>query len=138
MVDLTRDVDGRLHARLPDVVPSRSGTAYAGWLGQQRAEFINAVEHAALDPFRGYANAIRDELPDAVAVLDAFHVVRWAPKCSTKSGAASNRTLSATVGTATIRSTRSAGCCVTVPRTSPTDNSRSSTPASRPATRTTR
>ena len=27
-------------------------------------------------PFRGYANAIRDELPDAVAVLDAFHVVR--------------------------------------------------------------
>jgi transposase len=29
-----------------------------------------------LDPFRGYANAIRDELPDAVAVLDAFHVVR--------------------------------------------------------------
>jgi transposase len=31
-----------------------------------------------LDPFRGYANAIRDELPDAVAVLDAFHVVRLA------------------------------------------------------------
>ncbi len=29
-----------------------------------------------MDPFRGYANAIRDELPDAVAVLDAFHVVR--------------------------------------------------------------
>jgi transposase len=29
-----------------------------------------------LDPFRGYANAIRDELPDAVAVLDAFHVVK--------------------------------------------------------------
>jgi hypothetical protein len=29
-----------------------------------------------LDPFRGYANTIRDELPDAVAVLDAFHVVK--------------------------------------------------------------
>jgi transposase len=29
-----------------------------------------------LDPFRGYANAIHDELPDTVAVLDAFHVVR--------------------------------------------------------------
>jgi len=29
-----------------------------------------------LDPFRGYANAIDDELQDAVAVLDAFHVVR--------------------------------------------------------------
>ena len=29
-----------------------------------------------MDPFRGYANAIDDELQDAVAVLDAFHVVR--------------------------------------------------------------
>jgi transposase len=37
-----------------------------------------SVEHAALDPFRGYRNAIRDELPEAVAVLDAFHVVRSA------------------------------------------------------------
>jgi transposase len=76
MVDLTRDADGRLHARLLDVRPGRSGTVYAGWLGEQTAEFIDAVEHAALDPFRGYANAIRDELPDAVAVLDAFHIVR--------------------------------------------------------------
>jgi transposase len=76
MVDLTRDADGRLHARLLDVVPGRSGTVYAGWLQQQTQEFLDAVEHAALDPFRGYANAIRDELPDAVAVLDAFHVVK--------------------------------------------------------------
>ena len=76
MVDLTRDEHGRLHARLLDVVPGRSGPAYAGWLAEQTAEFIGAVEHAALDPFRGYANAIRDELPDAVAVLDAFHVVK--------------------------------------------------------------
>jgi transposase len=76
MVDLTRDADGCLRARLLDVVPGRSGTAYAGWLQQQAPEFITGVEHAALDPFRGYANAIRDELPDAVAVLDAFHVVK--------------------------------------------------------------
>ncbi len=78
MVDLTRDEHGRLHARLLDVVPGRSGTAYAGWLKAQAEEFIAGIEHAALDPFRGYANAIRDELPDAVAVLDAFHVVRLA------------------------------------------------------------
>ena len=76
MVDLTRDEQGRLRARLLDVVPGRSGTAYAGWLRHQAAEFVAGIEHAALDPFRGYANAIRDELPDAVAVLDAFHVVR--------------------------------------------------------------
>jgi transposase len=57
-------------------VPGRSGTAYAGWLKAQAKEFISGIEHAALDPFRGYANAIRDQLPDAIAVLDAFHVVR--------------------------------------------------------------
>jgi transposase len=76
MVDLTRDEHGRLHARLLDVVPGRSGVVYADWLKAQAAEFIAGIEHAALDPFRGYANAIRDELPDAVAVLDAFHVVK--------------------------------------------------------------
>jgi transposase len=76
MVDLTRDQRGCLHARLLDVVPGRSGTAYAAWLRDRPPEFTAAVEQAALDPFRGHANAIRDELPDAVAVLDAFHVVR--------------------------------------------------------------
>jgi transposase len=76
MVDLTRDQHGCLHARLLDVVPGRSGTAYATWLKDQPTGFTGVIKHAALDPFRGYANAIRDELPDAVAVLDAFHVVR--------------------------------------------------------------
>ncbi len=76
MVDLSRDEHGRLHARLLDVVPGRTGTAYAGWLKDQDPAFIAGVKQASLDPFRGYANAIRDELPDAVAVLDAFHVVK--------------------------------------------------------------
>jgi transposase len=76
IVDLTRDGEGNLHARLLDVVPGRSGTAYAGWLKAQDREFIAGIEQASLDPFRGYANAIRDELPDAVPVLDAFHVVK--------------------------------------------------------------
>jgi transposase len=78
MVDLTRDQDGCLHARLLDAVVGRSGTAYKTWLQAQPDGFTATVEQAALDPFRGYANAIRDELPDAVAVLDAFHVVRLA------------------------------------------------------------
>ena len=54
------------------------GKAYADWLTDAGIEVKMTVEHAALDPFRGYANAIRDELPDAVAVLDAFHVVKLA------------------------------------------------------------
>jgi transposase len=75
MVDLTRDQDGCLHARLLDAVVGRSGTVYKAWL-DAHPELVEKVEQAALDPFRGYANAIRDGLPDAVAVLDAFHVVR--------------------------------------------------------------
>jgi len=76
MVDLTRDQDGCLHARLLDAVVGRSGTVYKNWLDAQPDGFVAGVQAAALDPFRGYANAIRDGLPDAVAVLDAFHVVR--------------------------------------------------------------
>jgi transposase len=76
MVDLSRDQDGCLHARLLDAVLGRSGSVYKAWLTAQSEGFIDGVEHAALDPFRGCANAIRDGLPGAVAVLDAFHVVR--------------------------------------------------------------
>jgi transposase len=76
MVDLSRDQAGCLHARLLDAVVGRSGSVYKSWLKAQPEGFVDGVEQAALDPFRGYANAIHDGLPDAVAVLDAFHVVR--------------------------------------------------------------
>src|SRR4051812_35336050 len=59
-----------------DAILAVPGTAYKAWLDAQPDGFVAGVETAALDPFRGYANAIRDGLPDAVAVLDAFHVVR--------------------------------------------------------------
>lgn len=80
MVDLTgqRGANGqvRAHARLLDLVPGRSGPAYAGWLSSRGPTFTGGVKVATLDPFRGYSNAIRDELEDAVAVLDASHVVK--------------------------------------------------------------
>lgn len=38
--------------------------------------FIARIKTAALDPFRGYANAIRDELPEAITVLDAFQTTQ--------------------------------------------------------------
>ncbi len=80
MVDLTKRPDAkgkvRTQARLLDLVPGRSGPAYAGWLQGRRQGFTDGVRVATLDPFRGYGNAIRDELEDAVAVLDAFHVVK--------------------------------------------------------------
>jgi len=76
MVDLTRDQHGRVRARLLDLVPGRSGKAYADWLLERGESFRKGVKIAALDPFQGYKTAIDDQLEDAVAVLDAFHVVK--------------------------------------------------------------
>jgi transposase len=76
MVDLTRDADGRVRARLLDLVPGRSGAVYADWLEQRGEAFRAGVQIATLDPFHGYKNAIDDKLADATAVLDAFHVVK--------------------------------------------------------------
>ena len=76
MVDLSRDKDGHLHARLLDLVPGRSGEAYKTWLQARGDTFRKNVKVATLDPFHGYKNAIDDQLQDAVAVLDAFHIVK--------------------------------------------------------------
>ncbi len=78
MVDLTRDDRGRTRARLLDLVPGRSGTVYRAWLDARGKDFRDRVQIATLDPFHGYKNAIDDQLDDAVAVLDAFHVVKLA------------------------------------------------------------
>lgn len=72
IVDLT---PGR-PARLLDVVVGRSGTVYGNWITERGDEWRERVRVAALDPFRGYLNALRTHLPDATHVLDAFHVTK--------------------------------------------------------------
>jgi hypothetical protein len=69
MVDVTA-------ARLLDVVPGRSGTVLSQWIAAQSEPWRQSVTVAALDPFRGYATALRTSLPHATRVLDAFHVTR--------------------------------------------------------------
>lgn len=76
MVDLSLDEQGRTRARLLDLVPGRSGKAYSDWLNERGQAFREGVEVATLDPFHGYKNAIDDQLEDATAVLDAFHIVK--------------------------------------------------------------
>jgi len=76
MVDLTPDGDGTPRARLLDLVPGRSGKAYSDWLEERGEDFRDGVAVATLAPFHGYKNAIDDQLEDAIAVLDAFHVVK--------------------------------------------------------------
>jgi transposase len=72
LVDLTRTTGP---ARLLDAVPGRSGTVLSAWLRERDAGWHSRVTVAALDPFRGYAGALRSHLPDAVRVLDAFRVI---------------------------------------------------------------
>jgi transposase len=67
---------GRPRAQLLDVVPGRSGSVVQQWIWDQDPTWRAQVATASLDPFRGYATALRTSLPDAVRVLDAFHVVR--------------------------------------------------------------
>ena len=76
MVDLTRDAKGKVRARLLDLVPGRTGAAYADWLKARNEAFRAGIGVATLDPFHGYKNAIDDQLEDAVAVLDGFHVIK--------------------------------------------------------------
>ncbi len=76
MVDLSRDSKGKTHARLLDLRPGRSGAVYAGWLKERNESFRAGIKVATLDPFQGYKNALDDELEDAIAVLDAFHIVK--------------------------------------------------------------
>ena len=74
LVDLTRTEQAP--ARLLDVVPGRSGAVLSSWLRDRDAAWRSGVAVAALDPFRGYASALRAQLPGAVRVLDAFHVIK--------------------------------------------------------------
>jgi len=73
IVELTR---GRGPARMFDVVAGRNRSALLSWVNDQDSSWRTRVTTAALDPYRGYASALRTALPDAVCVLDAFPVVR--------------------------------------------------------------
>ncbi len=62
--------------RLIDVIPGRNRKVLADWLSEQPDEWITGIDVAAWDPFRGYGAALSAGLPNAVRVLDPFHVVR--------------------------------------------------------------
>ena len=64
------------HPRLLDVVAGRSGKCLSDWVSARPTDWRDGVTVAALDPFRGYASALRTHLPRATRVLDAFHVTR--------------------------------------------------------------
>ena len=78
IIDLTPVRDGTGPARLLDMVSGRSKAVFTTWLRQQSQAFRAGIETVAMDGFTGYKTAAAEALPDAVAVMDPFHVVALA------------------------------------------------------------
>jgi transposase len=78
IIDLTAIRDGTGPSRLLDMVEGRSKQAFKTWLDEREQDWRDAVEVVAMDGFTGFKTATAEELPDAVAVMDPFHVVRLA------------------------------------------------------------
>jgi transposase len=78
IIDLTPTHDQTGPARLLDMVAGRSASALATWLAAQPASFAQSVEVIAMDGFAGYKTAAANVVPDAVTVMDPFHVVALA------------------------------------------------------------
>jgi len=78
IIDLTGIRDGTGPARLLDMIEGRSKAAFKTWLANRPQAWRDAVEVVAMDGFTGFKTATAEELPDAVTVMDPFHVVRLA------------------------------------------------------------
>jgi transposase len=78
IIDLTPVRDGTGPARLLDMVEGRSKRAFTTWLEQRDPAWRKGLEVVAMDGFTGFKTATTEQLPDAVAVMDPFHVVRLA------------------------------------------------------------
>ncbi len=78
IIDLTPVRDGTGPARLLDMVEGRSKAVFKTWLETQPASFREGIEVVAMDGFTGFKTAAAETVPDAVAVMDPFHVVALA------------------------------------------------------------
>ena len=78
IIDLTPIRDGTGPSRLLDMVEGRSKQAFKTWLAARPEAWRKGLEVVAMDGFTGFKTATTEELPDAVAVMDPFHVVRLA------------------------------------------------------------
>ena len=78
IIDLTPIRDGTGPARLLDMVQGRSKQAVKQWLAERPTAWRQGLEVVAMDGFTGYKTAAAEEVPDAVAVMDPFHVTRLA------------------------------------------------------------
>jgi len=78
VIDLTGVRAGTGPARLLDMVAGRSKKVFAAWLSERPAEWRDRVQVVAMDGFTGFKTAAAEQVPDAVEVMDPFHVVQLA------------------------------------------------------------
>lgn len=78
IIDLTPAREKTGPARLLDMVEGRSKAVFKTWLAARPDEWKRGVEVVAMDGFTGFKTAASEELPDAVPVMDPFHVIRLA------------------------------------------------------------
>ncbi|KGM13970.1 transposase, partial [Cellulomonas bogoriensis 69B4 = DSM 16987] len=78
VIDLTPVRDRTGPSRLLAMVQGRSKQAFKAWLAERPRAWREGLEVVAMDGFTGFTTATTEELPEAVAVMDPFHVVRLA------------------------------------------------------------
>ena len=78
IIDLTGIRNKTGPARLLDMVEGRSKQAFKSWLAERDQTWRDRVQVVAMDGFTGFKTAAAEEIPQAVAVMDPFHVVRLA------------------------------------------------------------
>ena len=76
IIDLTPARENTGPARLLDMVEGRSKAVFKQWLAGRAQAWRDGIEVVAMDGFSGFKTAAAEELPDAVPVMDPFHVVR--------------------------------------------------------------
>ncbi len=137
IIDLTAIRDGTGPARLLDMVQGRSKQAFKHWLSERDQSWRDAVEVVAMDGFTGFETATTEELPDAVPVMDPFHVVRLAGDALDRCRRRVQQQLHGHHGRSTDPLYRAGAPCTPAPTCSPTDNGLGWTACS-PAMRTSR
>ena len=78
IIDLTPVRERTGTARLLDMIDGRSKAVFKTWLAARDKAWRDRLEVVAMDGFTGFKTAAAEELPQAVTVMDPFHVVRLA------------------------------------------------------------
>ncbi len=106
------------------MVEGRSKQAFKQWLADRPQAWRDRVEVVAMDGFTGFKTAAAKELPDAVPVMDPFHVVRVPVTRWTSAAAGSSKTSTGTAAARTTRCTGPGGPCTPARTCSPTSSAR--------------